>query len=134
VLRFVDELLARVRRAGAAGQILLRADSGFQNKKVTARLRERRCRYSIGVTMHKIVAARIALIADEDWQPVAEYPDTEEQASMRSEVSRSEPVGSNVRRASWVRVSRLLGCRRGEGSRRWRSRSRPASARRYGAR
>jgi Transposase DDE domain group 1 len=28
-LRFVDELLARVRRAGAAGQLLLRADSGF---------------------------------------------------------------------------------------------------------
>src|SRR3954470_18500095 len=32
-LRFVDELLARVRRAGAAGQILLRADSGFWNTK-----------------------------------------------------------------------------------------------------
>ena len=43
-LRFVDELLARVRRAGAAGQILLRADSGFWNKKVTARLREQGCR------------------------------------------------------------------------------------------
>jgi Transposase DDE domain group 1 len=28
-LRFVDELLARVRRAGAIGPILLRADSGF---------------------------------------------------------------------------------------------------------
>ena len=50
-LRFVDELLARVRRAGAAGQILLRADSGFWNQKVTARLREQGCRYSIGVTM-----------------------------------------------------------------------------------
>lgn len=37
--RFVDELLARVRRAGAAGQILLRADSGFWDNKVTARLR-----------------------------------------------------------------------------------------------
>ncbi len=36
-LRFVDELLARVRRAGAAGQILLRADSGFWNKTVIAR-------------------------------------------------------------------------------------------------
>jgi hypothetical protein len=34
-LRVVDELLARVRRAGAAGQILLRADSGFQNQQVT---------------------------------------------------------------------------------------------------
>ena len=36
---FVNELLARVRRAGAAGEILFRADSGFWNKKVTAGLR-----------------------------------------------------------------------------------------------
>ncbi|MDP9256161.1 MAG: IS1380 family transposase, partial [Actinomycetota bacterium] len=75
-LRFVDELLARVRKAGAAGQILLRADSGFWNKKVIARLRAQGCRYSIGVTMHKIVTARIALIAEEAWQPVADYPDS----------------------------------------------------------
>jgi Transposase DDE domain group 1 len=75
-LRFVDELLARVRRAGATGQILLRADSGFWNKKVIARLREQGCRYSIGVTMHKIVAAQIAQIPEEAWQPVADYPDT----------------------------------------------------------
>jgi Transposase DDE domain group 1 len=61
-LRFVDELLARVRRAGASGKILLRADSGFWNKKVIARLREQGCEFSIGVTMHKIVIAQIAEI------------------------------------------------------------------------
>ena len=75
-LRFVDELLARVRRAGAAGQILLRADSGFWNKTVIARLRAQGCVFSIGVTMHQIVTARIALIADDAWQPVADYPDS----------------------------------------------------------
>jgi hypothetical protein len=75
-LRFVDELLARVRRAGASGEILIRADSGFWNKKVTARLRAKGCRYSIGVTMHKIVSAQIAQIPDDAWQPVADYPDT----------------------------------------------------------
>jgi hypothetical protein len=75
-LRFVDELLARVRRAGAAGQILLRADSGFWNKKVTARLREQGCRYSIGVTLQRHIAERIAQIPDEDWQPVPDYPAT----------------------------------------------------------
>lgn len=75
-LRFVDELLARVRRAGAAGQILLRADSGFWNTKVTQRLRENGCLYSIGVTMHQIVTAQIALIAEDAWEPVADYPDT----------------------------------------------------------
>ena len=75
-LRFVDELLARVRRAGAAGQILLRADSGFWNKTVIARLREHGCAFSIGVTLHQIVTAQIALIADDAWQPVADYPDS----------------------------------------------------------
>jgi len=75
-LRFVDELLARVRKAGATGQVLLRADSGFWNKKVIARLRERGCRYSIGVTMHQIVSAPIALISEDSWQPVTDYPDS----------------------------------------------------------
>jgi hypothetical protein len=75
-LRFVDELLARVRTAGAAGQILLRADSGFWNNKVVARLRAQGCRYSIGVTMHQIVTARIAVIPEDAWQPVADYPDS----------------------------------------------------------
>jgi hypothetical protein len=75
-LRFVDELIARVRKAGASGPILLRADSGFWNKKVCARLRARGCEYSIGVSMHKIVSAQIAQIPDGAWQPVAEYPDS----------------------------------------------------------
>jgi hypothetical protein len=75
-LRFVDELLARVRKAGAAGQILLRADSGFWNRKVIARLREQGARYSIGVTMQKITTERIALISDDAWQPVSDYPDS----------------------------------------------------------
>ena len=38
VIRFVDELVARVRAAGATGPILLRADSGFHNKALRARL------------------------------------------------------------------------------------------------
>ena len=37
-LRFVDELIARVERAGASGPKLLRADSGFWNKTIFARL------------------------------------------------------------------------------------------------
>ncbi len=75
-LRFVEELLARVRCAGATGQILVRADSGFQNKKVCRRLREKGALYSIGVSMQRHVTAQIAEIPDEDWQPVSDYPDT----------------------------------------------------------
>jgi hypothetical protein len=75
-LRFVEELLARVRRAGATGQILIRADSGFWNRKVIARLRETGCLYSIGIRQNNAVAARIARIPDDAWQPVPDYPDT----------------------------------------------------------
>ena len=39
VVRFAEELIARVRRAGATGEKLLRADSGFWNGKLIARLR-----------------------------------------------------------------------------------------------
>jgi hypothetical protein len=75
-LRFVDELLARVRRAGAGGEILVRADSGFYNNKLAARLRERGCRYSIGDTQHKLVAQQIAGIPEHAWQPIDDYPES----------------------------------------------------------
>lgn len=73
-LRFVQELIARVRRAGANGEILIRADSAFWNKKVLAYLAKKGCRYSVAVTRHKVVAERIALIPEQAWQPVADYP------------------------------------------------------------
>jgi Transposase DDE domain group 1 len=75
-LRFVDELLARVRRAGATGEILVRADSGFWNKQIIARLREKRCRYSIGIRVQQYIARRIAQIPEHAWQPVSDYPDS----------------------------------------------------------
>ncbi|MGH3851420.1 MAG: transposase, partial [Pseudonocardiaceae bacterium] len=55
MLRFCDELIARVTRAGATGVKLLRADSGFWNTKVFARLEQAGWQYSIGVRMHKAV-------------------------------------------------------------------------------
>jgi hypothetical protein len=76
--RFVDELLARVRRAGAEGEILLRADSGFWNKKITAKLRAKGCLYSIGVRVTKPVAAAIEAIPEQAWQRLSDYPDTGE--------------------------------------------------------
>jgi hypothetical protein len=54
-----------VRRAGATGEILLRGDSGFWNKKITAKLRAKGCRYSIGVRLTKPVAAAIEAIPEE---------------------------------------------------------------------
>jgi hypothetical protein len=75
-LRFVGELIARVRRAGASGEILVRADSAFWNKKVMAYLAGQGCRYSIGVTLQKPVLERIAAIPEDAWKPVEDYPDS----------------------------------------------------------
>ena len=75
-LRFVRELVARVRRAGASGEILVRADSAFWNKNVIAYLAGEGCRYSIGVALKKPVLERIARIPEEAWEPVEDYPDT----------------------------------------------------------
>ncbi|MCA1698683.1 MAG: IS1380 family transposase [Actinobacteria bacterium] len=74
VIRFVDELLARVRAAGATGAILLRADSGFHNKALRARLAAKGVVYSIGARVTKRVAAAISEIAEEHWQTLADYP------------------------------------------------------------
>ena len=51
MLRFTDELIARVERAGATGPKLLRADSGFWSAKVFARLDKAGWKYSIGVRL-----------------------------------------------------------------------------------
>ena len=48
-LRFVEELIPRVARAGATGPRLLRADPGFWNTKIMARLQAAGWTYSIGV-------------------------------------------------------------------------------------
>jgi Transposase DDE domain group 1 len=76
--RFVDELIARVRRAGALGEILLRADSGFWNKKITAKLSAKGCLYSIGLRLTKPVAAAIDAIPEQAWQRLDGYPETGE--------------------------------------------------------
>jgi hypothetical protein len=75
-LRFCEELIARVRRAGATGEILIRADSAFYSHKTIAYLQAKGCLYSIAVPQNKRIAERIAEIPDSAWQPVADYPET----------------------------------------------------------
>ena len=77
-LRFVEELIPRVARAGATGPKLLRADSGFWNKKLMARLQAAGWTYSIGVRQQQHVKAAIAAIDDNNWQPLEDYPETGE--------------------------------------------------------
>jgi hypothetical protein len=75
-VRFVDELAARVRRAGATGELLVRADSGFWSYKTIARLEHHQIRYSIGVTLQPHVRAVICQIDEAAWQPLTDYPPT----------------------------------------------------------
>jgi hypothetical protein len=75
VIRFVDELLARLRRAGATGELTLRMDSGFWSAKLIRRLRAHRVHYSITVRQTKTVRAAIAAIPEAAWVPIAYQPD-----------------------------------------------------------
>jgi hypothetical protein len=74
-LRFVEELIPRVQRAGANGPKLLRADSGFWNRKIMARLQSAGWTYSIGVRQQKHIKAAVAAIPEQDWQTLEDYPD-----------------------------------------------------------
>jgi hypothetical protein len=76
--RFVDELLARVHRAGHDGLIVIRADSGFENYKVMRALDRAGVEFSIGVKQSKTIRALIAEIPQADWVTVADYPETGE--------------------------------------------------------
>ena len=74
MLRFCEELIARVNRAGATGVKLLRADAGFWNPKVFERLEQAGWQYSIGVRMIKTVRTAVKAIPAESWQRI-DYPD-----------------------------------------------------------
>jgi Transposase DDE domain group 1 len=74
--RFLDELLARVERAGAAGPRLLRADSGFWNNHTFTRLERAGWQFSIGVRLQPAVRAAIDAIDEAAWQTLEDYPDT----------------------------------------------------------
>jgi hypothetical protein len=74
IVRFCEELIARVERAGATGVKLLRADSGFWNTKVFERLERAGWQYSIGVRMIKTVRAAVQAIPEDAWTTIADYP------------------------------------------------------------
>src|SRR3954454_15437544 len=74
--RFLDELLARVERAGATGPKLLRADSGFWNNHSFDKLDQAGWQFSIGVRLQPAVRAAIEAIDEAAWHPLQDYPDT----------------------------------------------------------
>jgi hypothetical protein len=75
VLRFAEELIARVARAGASGEKLFRADSAFWNNKLIARLEQVGWAYSISVRLQFWVKDAVAGIPEAAWQPLEDYPE-----------------------------------------------------------
>jgi len=76
MLRFCDELIARVTRAGASGPKLLRADSGFWSGATFDRLDRAGWQFSIGVRLQPHVRAAIEAIDERAWTTLDDYPPT----------------------------------------------------------
>ena len=70
VERFVDELAANLRRAGAAGPTTVRADSGFWSRKLIDRLDAHDFKWSITVTLGSAVRAAIQAIPSTAWTDI----------------------------------------------------------------
>ncbi len=68
---FLRETVSRVRRAGATGQLTIRADSGFYNSDIVAVCRKMKVRYSITVRQHQSLRNLIEAIPEVDWEPIS---------------------------------------------------------------
>ncbi|MGI8808431.1 MAG: hypothetical protein ACR2KK_11405 [Acidimicrobiales bacterium] len=73
--RFIDELVPRVRRAGATGEIVMRFDCGFWSNDTIASLGRLDVRYTMAVrTSTPAIAATIATIAEHAWVDIDYTP------------------------------------------------------------
>jgi hypothetical protein len=100
VLRFADELIARVERAGADGPKLFRADSAFWNNKLIARLVRAGWTYSISIAQQSWIRAGIAQIPEHAWQTLEDYPEDGEAQIAETALAEHRLI---------VRRTRLLG-------------------------
>jgi hypothetical protein len=66
-VRFVDELAANLKRAGATGPLTVRADSGFWAWKLCDRLDAHNIAWSITVRLHQTMRKAIAGIDEAAW-------------------------------------------------------------------
>jgi hypothetical protein len=81
-VRFVDELVARVRRAGATGEIVMRFDSGFWSNDTIASLGRLDVRHTMAVrTSNKGQAKAIAAISEDAWVDIDYTPDGQAQVA-----------------------------------------------------
>ena len=98
-VRFVEELVARVRRAGATGELIMRFDSGFWSNRTIAVLERLEVGFTMGVRMQKSVVSAISAIAESAWTPIEYTCDGE------AEVAECDYKGRRL----IVRRTRLIG-------------------------
>jgi hypothetical protein len=80
--RFVEELIARVRRAGAAGEVVARFDSGYWSNETIGVLGRLDVRYTMAVrTNNKGPAKVIAAIDEKAWADIDYTPDGQAQVA-----------------------------------------------------
>jgi hypothetical protein len=72
--RFIEELIARVRRGGATGPLVLRADSGFWSWTLIDTLTRLSVKWSITVSINPSIRKAIDAIDDDAWIAIS-YPD-----------------------------------------------------------
>jgi Transposase DDE domain group 1 len=99
VVRFVEELVARVRRAGASGPLIMRFDAGFWSHATIATLERLEVGYTMGVRMMKAVVKAVETIDESAWTPIDYTPDGE------AEVAQCDYKGQRL----IVRRTRLVG-------------------------
>jgi Transposase DDE domain group 1 len=105
--RFVEELVARLRRTGGPAAMCLRADSGFWSHGLIDTLARLGVGWSITVTINPTIRAVIEAIDENAWMPIA-YPAGGEAAVAET----TYLPGRGPRRRSYrlvVRRSRLTG-------------------------
>jgi hypothetical protein len=70
---FLTQVFNRVRRAGATGPMVLRADSGFYSNAVAEACRKKGVSFSITVKLFKGLHNLIEAIDEKDWAPIAYF-------------------------------------------------------------
>ena len=102
-VRFIEELVSRVRRAGATGSLVMRFDSGFWSNATIRSLERLDVGYTMGIRMVKSVVSVVSSIEESVWTPIGYTPDGEAEVAecdyrgLRLIVRRTRLVGSQAR-------------------------------------
>ena len=102
------ETVNRVRRAGAAGPVTVRADSGFWSYRLIADLDRLGVEWSITIPQYGQVKAAIANIEETEWEPI-DYPEGGE-AQVAETAFCASRKGKHRRVRMMVRRTRLRAC------------------------